>query len=154
MCFGLLKEYSIRPAADIKILLNWVLFNLLVGNADAHAKNIALIFTGSGPKPAPFYDILCTSVYVGLTDKMAMRIGGENRSRWIQTRHLERFSQETGIKSRMVFSVLHGMAEAIVPASEEVAVKFEEAYRKAPVIQKVLAVIQKRSRGVLLKLGH
>lgn len=154
MCFGLLKEYSIRPAADIKILLNWVLFNLLVGNADAHAKNIALIFTGSGPKLAPFYDILCTAVYVGLTDKMAMRIGGENRPKWIQTRHLERFSQETGIKSRMVFSVLHGMAEAIIPASEEVAIKFEEIYRKAPIIKKVLAMIQKRSRGVLMTLGH
>ena len=59
-----------------------------------------------------------------------------------------------GIKSRMVFSVLHGMAEAIVPASEEVAIKFEEIYRKAPIIQKVLAMIQKRSRCVLMTLGH
>jgi hypothetical protein len=42
------------------------------------------------------------------------------------------------------------MAEAIVPASEEVAAKFEEIYRKAPIIQKVLAMIQKRSRGVLM----
>ena len=153
MCFGLLKERSIRPAADIKVLLNWVLFNLLVGNADAHAKNIALIFTGSGPKLAPFYDILCTAVYEGLTDKMAMRIGGENRPKWIQARHLERFSQETGIKSRMVFSVLRGMADAIVPASEVVAAKFQEAYGEAPIIRKVLVVIQKRSQGVLLTLG-
>jgi len=152
-CFGLLKERSIRPAADIKVLLNWVLFNLLVGNADAHAKNIALIFTGSGPKLAPFYDILCTAVYEGLTDKMAMRIGGENRPKWIQARHLERFSQETGIKSRMVFSVLRGMADAIVPASEVVAAKFQEAYGEAPIIRKVLVVIQKRSQGVLLTLG-
>ncbi|MDO9111186.1 MAG: type II toxin-antitoxin system HipA family toxin [Desulfatirhabdiaceae bacterium] len=154
MCFGLLKEHSIRPAADIKVLLNWVVFNLLVGNADAHAKNIALLFTGSGPKLAPFYDIICTAVYEGLTDKMAMRIGGENRPKWIQARHLEQFSQETGIKSRMVFSVLRGMAEAIVPASEEVSVKFQESYGEAPVIRKVLAVIQKHSRSILLTLGH
>ena len=154
MCFGLLKERSIRPAADIKVLLNWVAFNLLVGNADAHAKNIALIFTGSGPQLAPFYDIICTAVYEGLTDKMAMRIGGENRPKWIQARHMERFSQEVGIKSRMVLSVFRGMAEAIVPASERVAITFQEAYGVAPVIQKVLSVIQKRSQGVLLTLGH
>lgn len=54
----------------------------------------------------------------------------------------------------MVFSMLCEMAEAIVLASGDVAVKFQEAYGKAPVIQKVLAVIQKRSRGVLLTLGQ
>lgn len=151
-CFGLLKR-SITPAVDIKVLLNWLAFNLLIGNADAHAKNLALIFTETGPKLAPFYDLLCTAIYDRLADKMAMKIGGENRPDWIQIRHWERFSQETGIKSKLVLSVLGGMAEAIVPASEEVAKKFHEEYGVAPAVQKVQAVIQKRSRSVSLTIN-
>jgi serine/threonine-protein kinase HipA len=151
-CFGLLKDRSISPAADIKVLLNWVIFNLLIGNADAHAKNLALIFTESGPKLAPFYDLLCTAIYEGLTDKMAMKIGGENRPDWIQLRHWERFSQEVGIRSKMVIAVLGGMAESIIPASEEVAAKFQEEYGENPAVQKVQSVMLKRSKNVLLTL--
>lgn len=150
-CFGLL-DHSISPAADKKVLLNWVVFNLLIGNADAHAKNLALIFTETGPKLAPFYDLLCTAVYEGLTDKMAMRVGGENRPDGIQIRHWERFAHEISIKSKMVFEVLGGVAEAIIPISNEVAAKFQEKYGESPAVQKVLAVIQTRSRSALLTL--
>ena len=148
-----MKDRSIAPAVDIKILLNWVAFNLLIGNADAHAKNLALLFTEEGPRLAPFYDMLCTAIYGELADKLAMKIGGENRPDWIQLRHLERFAQDIGVHSRMVISTVKGMAEGIVEASEEVAEKFQVKYGEKPVVQKVLSVIKKRSRSVLLTLN-
>ncbi|PKN17711.1 MAG: hypothetical protein CVU71_14875 [Deltaproteobacteria bacterium HGW-Deltaproteobacteria-6] len=57
---------SIRPAANRVALLRWAIFNFLIGNADAHAKNLAMIFTDRGPRLAPFYDLICTQVYPDL----------------------------------------------------------------------------------------
>jgi serine/threonine-protein kinase HipA len=150
-CFDLLKERSITPAADIKVLIRWVAFNYIIGNADAHAKNIALIFTETGPKLAPFYDLLCTAVYDGLTDKMAMRIGGENRPDWTLSRHWDRLSQDIGVKPKMVVSVLTSMAESIIPASDEVGRSFQDTYGENKIIKKIQDVILKRSRAVLAR---
>ena len=57
-CFASLRERSIQPAKDIRRLLNWVKFNYLIANADAHVKNISLLLLKKGPCPAPFYDVL------------------------------------------------------------------------------------------------
>lgn len=42
-CSNLIKQYSSRPAADKKRLLQWTLFNYLIGNADAHGKNLSFL---------------------------------------------------------------------------------------------------------------
>jgi serine/threonine-protein kinase HipA len=56
-----------RPSAPQVIrLLDAVVFNALIGNHDAHAKNLSLLYAGSAPTLAPLYDLLCT--VVTLTD--------------------------------------------------------------------------------------
>ena len=42
-CFDLVRQFSISPAIDIKNIINWVVFNYIVGNADAHGKNLTLL---------------------------------------------------------------------------------------------------------------
>ena len=103
-CFVLLKEHSIRPAADQRALLGWVAFNVLIGNADAHAKNLSILFTNKGPRLAPFYDLLSTQVYPTLAERFAMKIGRENRARWLHTRHWERFAETVSLKPRYVLN--------------------------------------------------
>lgn len=44
-------------------LYRWLVFNVLVGNADNHLKNISFRVDGSGVHIAPAYDLLCTTVY-------------------------------------------------------------------------------------------
>lgn len=44
-------------------LYQWVVFNLLVGNSDAHLKNLSFLVDRSGFRLAPHYDLLCTSIY-------------------------------------------------------------------------------------------
>lgn len=153
ICFTLLKERSTAPAVDIKILLSWVVFNLLIGNADAHAKNLALLFTKEGLRLAPFYDLLCTAIYEELTDKLAMKIGGENRPDLLRPSIMDRFAKEIGVRPKMVISAFQTMAEEIVPASEVLAEKIQAEYGERPVVQKVVDVIKKRSRSVLLTLN-
>ena len=44
-------------------LFRWVLFNVLIGNADNHLKNISFIVSDEGINVAPCYDLLSTAVY-------------------------------------------------------------------------------------------
>jgi serine/threonine-protein kinase HipA len=147
-CFALLQEESIRPAADRMALLRWTIFNCLIGNADAHAKNLAMLFTDQGPRLAPFYDLLCTQVYPDLTEKQAMRIGGENRPAWIQRKHWERFAEAVAIKPRLVLRTLQEMSISIMPAAQALADDFRKTYGTSGIIAKIVSVIEKRATAV------
>lgn len=147
-CFGLLQEKSIRPAADRMALLRWTIFNFLIGNADAHAKNLAILFTDRGPCLAPFYDLICTQVYPDLTEKQAMKIGEENRPFWIQRKHWDRFGEAIAIKSRLVLKTLQDMSTSVMPSAQKLADDFQNNYGAFPIIGKILAVIEKRAKAV------
>jgi serine/threonine-protein kinase HipA len=110
-CCALLRRYSASPAKDLLRLTEWVFFNVLIGNADAHAKNISLMYRNKAPVLAPFYDLLCTRVYVGLSNRLAMKLGGENRFEWIMERHWSRFAEEAGVKPRTLHDNLRAFCE-------------------------------------------
>lgn len=44
-------------------LFQWLVFNVLVGNTDAHLKNLSFLVSSTGIQLAPFYDLICTAVY-------------------------------------------------------------------------------------------
>ena len=128
-------------------LLRWTIFNFLIGNAYAHAKNLAILFTAQGPRLAPFYNLVCTQVYPELAERQAMKIGGENRPSWIQQRHRERFSKAAAIKPRLVLKTLQEMAVSIMPQAQKIAAEFQKAYGTTPIIKKILAIIEKRAKA-------
>ncbi len=78
-CVKLLRNVSTKPGKDVMAVLDWLIFNFLIGNSDAHGKNISFLLLPQGPVLAPFYDLLSTRIYAhyGLTTAMAMKIGAE-----------------------------------------------------------------------------
>ncbi|WP_205910085.1 HipA domain-containing protein [Rhizobium rhizophilum] len=54
------------------------MFHYLIGNADDHAKNYALLYSGKAPDLAPMYDAICTAAYPRLSKKMAMSLCGRS----------------------------------------------------------------------------
>jgi serine/threonine-protein kinase HipA len=72
-----LDEHSLQPGVDRLAAALAALFNFLVANADAHAKNISLMHERSGIRLAPLYDVVCTGVYPELNTELALSIGDE-----------------------------------------------------------------------------
>lgn len=74
--FSLLK-LAARPVIERLNLLRWVIFQVLIGNTDAHAKNLSFFNGVSGLSLAPAYDLVCGLVYAELPveDTFAMAIG-------------------------------------------------------------------------------
>lgn len=51
------------PAVARARLFGWLVFNVLVGNSDAHLKNLSFTVAHEGVQLAPFYDLLSVAVY-------------------------------------------------------------------------------------------
>lgn len=51
------------PAAARSRLFVWLVFNVLVGNSDAHLKNLSFLVSQEGVQLAPFYDLLSVATY-------------------------------------------------------------------------------------------
>ena len=111
-CFKLLDACA-RPARDRLELLQRVLFNYLIGNADAHGKNFALLHRSREPYLAPAYDLVCTTIYSDHTDRMAMKIGRGKRFAEVRPRHWESFARDAHLAVPRVRLILLGMAEQL-----------------------------------------
>lgn len=78
---ALLLAHSADYLQDRRDFVRLILFNYLVGNCDAHAKNYSLALQGTTlVRLAPAYDLLSTTLYDGdfgsqLSRSMGMRIG-------------------------------------------------------------------------------
>lgn len=75
-CITLLREWSTVPVLDIRDFLDGQIFNVLIGNADAHGKNYSMLYHGGQRRLAPFYDLVCTLAWPELSKTPAMKIGG------------------------------------------------------------------------------
>jgi serine/threonine-protein kinase HipA len=113
--FNLVRNHSTRAAKDVLSLPNWVIFNYLIGNSDAHGKNLSLLLLEKGPVLATVYDLLSTRVYAhyGLAAKMAMKIGGENNPQAVQKKHWQQFAEDVGIKPHLVLTRVAALARKI-----------------------------------------
>lgn len=103
-CFDLVRTASSRPAKDLITLFEAVLFNYLIGNNDAHAKNFSLLYVPAEKtiqvELAPLYDLVCTANYPGLSPKMAMKIGRKYLPAELRLRHWEAYWTAIGFSSK------------------------------------------------------
>ncbi|MES2834928.1 MAG: HipA domain-containing protein [Pseudomonadota bacterium] len=75
-----LLQHTATPVTAVREFLKLTVFNACVGNADNHAKNHSLLYTG-GPAPglAPAYDLLPTRLDPNLNPDMGFKIGAAAR---------------------------------------------------------------------------
>ncbi len=101
--FGLLRRAATRPAREVLKLCDAALFNLVIGNADAHAKNFSLLRTGAGEIVlAPLYDLVATRAWPELSPRLAMRLGGAANLEEIDADRLARFAKDAGLTAPYV----------------------------------------------------
>lgn len=115
-CAALLRRLALG-AATVQGFLDWVVFNALIGNADAHAKNLALLCDRTGRRRlAPLYDLVPTlALPESLVDRTpALRIGAAEKVDSISTDDWRTFARDTGYAPRYVLQRVSELAEAVL----------------------------------------
>ena len=143
-CFDLIRKATRPSAPQVLRLLDYVIFNALIGNHDAHAKNFSLIYTIRGTVLAPLYDTLSTAVYANLTDKMAMKIGSKYKFTEVQKQHWEQFAQAAGLSPIQVKKRILTLA-SLLP-SEAVSLRHELTTQDLnhDILSEILGIIERR----------
>lgn len=74
---ALLESYSADPQPELARLVAAVAFTVATGNADAHAKNVALLHDSPETiRLAPLYDTVPTLLWPKLTEESALAVNG------------------------------------------------------------------------------
>lgn len=142
-CFRVIEQFSGNLLADIQRFVEWIVFNYLIGNTDAHAKNISLLYTESGIRLAPFYDLLSSEVY---SEKLvdhhtAMLINGKGKYDALRPKDIIALFQQLGLNATNMMKLMAGRFSKIVRTAE--MVKLEHAL-DAKIIDGVINIIKKR----------
>ena len=143
-CFDLIRKATRPSAPQVLRLLDYVIFNALIGNHDAHAKNFSLIYTRRGTVLAPLYDTLSTAVYANLTDKMAMKIGSKYKFTEVQKQNCEQFAQAAGLSPVQIKKRILTLARLL--PSEAVSLRHELTTQDLnhDILSEFVGIIEKR----------
>jgi serine/threonine-protein kinase HipA len=123
--FGLASKCS-NPAAAKQDMLQWALFNLLSGNADAHGKNYSFFMTVNGMEPTPWYDLVSVAMYDDFEQQLAMAIDDEFDPNKIYAYQLASFADDLGLPRTLLINNVTRMADKILQVVEDVIVMLPE----------------------------
>lgn len=142
-CFALLRRAATRPAREVLRLLDAALFNLIIGNADAHGKNYSLLYTSDGTALAPLYDLLSTVSYPDLSPNLAMKIARRARLEDLVARDWAKFAEETGITEPFIRRRAGALADAVIDRAPAQRVGFPPTVQ--PAIQQFADLVAARA---------
>jgi serine/threonine-protein kinase HipA len=115
--FAMTKKCAVPAIAQLE-LLHWAMFNLIIGNSDAHGKNFSFFVNKRGIKPTPFYDMLCVMMY-DFDHNLAMAYGDEFNPNEVFAYQLREFAEEVGVNYKLVSKVLLKESDKIIKVLEE-----------------------------------
>lgn len=124
-CAQTIRQYSARAAVDLQAFVQWIFFNIYTGNNDSHAKNLSVYERpGEGVRLTPFYDLMCTRIYPGLSKEFAFNIGGARLPGDMGKAQVEGLAAQIGMGPKYLQSVARSLAakvpEAIDKATQEI----------------------------------
>lgn len=138
----LLRSASSVPARDLPTFWRALLFNWLIGNCDAHAKNFSLLYDSHSPTLAPLYDLLSTDVYPELTTRLAMSIDGAAGLRDVDPRAWDVLAEQTGYSLRFTRAAARELTELMLAGARSLAGEEEHANET---VQAILDGIEQRA---------
>ena len=151
-CFDLVRRVTRPSAPQILRLLDCVIFNVLIGNHDAHAKNFSLLYSGATPTLAPFYDTLSTAVYPTLTPKMAMKIGSKYKFSEVQARHWDQFAQNAGLAKAQAKRRILELAKSLPPTAHKLHADPGHSFAGRAIVGRIIALIEQRCALTIRRL--
>ena len=112
---ALLANACRSPAVARSRLFGWLVFNVFIGNSDAHLKNLSFLVSHEGVQLAPFYDLLSVAIY----DTPAFDKNGwpaQSQLAWpiLDVRHFSDINRAVLLEAGAALNLAKGTAERLL----------------------------------------
>lgn len=109
---------SLRNKGAAKIaIFNWAIFNAIVGNTDAHLKNLSCLVSDQGALLSPMYDLLCTAIYEGerghLNAQLSQPMGNAKTLSELTREDAIKFAEQLGLPDKLSLNLLERLLSEI-----------------------------------------
>ena len=145
----LIQKHSTQPLQDIPRLIQWQVFNYLVGNSDAHAKNLSFLYGLDNTfQLSPFYDLIAIHAWPShiFNHNLALSIGGESNIHKVKRSHWEKLADDSAISFKLFDSAIGELSEGIIDAFERAQKHFVCEHNKYPAFQQVKKALLKNQK--------
>jgi serine/threonine-protein kinase HipA len=150
-CVAMLREWSTAPVLDIRDFLDGLIFNVLIGNADAHGKNYSVLYRGGERRLAPFYDLVCTLAWPEISKTPAMKIGRGDSLESITLAHWRKMTEETRLSWPLLQERMAELCQLTIDALRDPGVR--AAASDEATVDRVAGIIEERASALLQKLA-
>ena len=118
-CLKVLNQTATPANSKLKFVKQ-VIFNYLIGNTDAHAKNFSVYLTQGGISLTPAYDLLCSSIY-DCDQRIAMKLGKAKYYAEVEAEDWEVFAHDLDISYKLVQTELERQKQLLPGIVENIA---------------------------------
>jgi serine/threonine-protein kinase HipA len=134
----------------LPVFLDAVAFNVVIGNADSHARNYSVLLHRDGRvELAPLYDLNSTYCYEGLDKEFAQRVNGRYELDAITAQDIIQEGITWGIPERVATSRVRGVIERIAASTEAAAETAVPKGAEIEVLAHVSEVVAARANRLL-----
>ena len=137
--------WSTSPARDILSFVDLLIYNAIIGNADAHGKNYSMLYRGASRRLAPGYDLVSTVFWPALSKCPAMKIGGTDSVDSICHGHWKKLASELNLGFAQLLLRIRNLCDQVMAATAESLFLPDECHV-------VLDLVQSRARKLVASL--
>lgn len=121
---------SLRGKGAAKIaIFNWAIFNAVVGNTDAHLKNLSCLVSSQGAVLSPFYDLICTAIYEGdrgyLNAEPSQPMGNAKTLGELTREDIFAFDKDLGLPLKLCLILLNKLLNEIKAKADKLILHVE-----------------------------
>lgn len=141
-----------KPLRDVNRVLEWQIFNLIVGNADGHGKNLSILYAEDAVTLAPFYDLVSTREYASLDRRFAMSVGGRFNAVEIGRKQWEALATDVAVSPHGLLRMVEEVIDRVSSGLKTWSKTFRAQHGNVSVLQTLPRRIGRQSQRLIRQL--
>ena len=115
------SRYCDNAFGESQLLMEYTLFDYLIGNCDNHLKNYALLYGQNwlAKEASPLYDVVCTTIYPNLLTEMGVSLSPSRSIYGLTRSTLQETLASAGLPVRLGMKSFDSLCEDLPGAIEE-----------------------------------
>lgn len=157
-CAALIRSQPSMGPSAAQGFMDWVVFCALIGNADAHGKNLAILHGENGTfRLAPLYDLVPTIAFSEreIDRTPALAIGDSARIDQIHASDWDNLARQIGVTPNFMRAKVKTLAERVIAALPPVIHSLQEQGADTDLLlRRAVGPIQANARQMLDRLSN